>query len=392
MKPSASGAKVRLVYEKIRDLTSPQEKSNRATTYFAVLPATEILKIGTDGNLRAYIPEHSAKKRSSVHRAIAKTIERRPDRFSQMNSGFLIAASRAEVDDTQKHVDLWDASVNNGAQSQGEIRRWIDVCAAQGIEPGEFFVRAEISVEPDPKERVEIAIARNTTTRVRDITQAGARGHLTELDEAFKKEFPRRKLAMSETDEGDEFVDTESLLQVLWALMPDELMPPERKSIEARMRSYKNAAMCLQDFIKTREEQSEDGLARDRYSYFIQMAGPAWRLYEEWRINDGRWDGLRLKESAKHVQRDEEGEIREVADGIVFPVLAGYSNFVARDAKTKKWALRVPAAMRAKDMATYARRLLKQVGGKPMLMGRSGVAYEALMTFTEFANRNALSK
>jgi hypothetical protein len=39
-----------------------------------VLPAAEILKIGTDGNLRSYIPEHEGKKRNLVHKAIARTI------------------------------------------------------------------------------------------------------------------------------------------------------------------------------------------------------------------------------------------------------------------------------------------------------------------------------
>ncbi len=384
MKSAASNGNVRLSYEKIRDLTSPQEKNNSATTYFAVLPATEILKVGTEGNLRTYIPEHSAKKRSSVHRAIAKTIENRPDRFSQMNSGFLIAASRAEVDDNKKIITLWDASVNNGAQSQGEVRRYFDNCDE---EPAEFYVRAEISVEPDPKERVEIAIARNTTTRVRDITQAGARGYLSELNQSFNKSFRDRSLSMSETDIGDEFVDTVSLLQVLWALMPTELMPADRRTIEARMRSYKNAAMCLQDYIKTHDDRTTDDLSKKRYEYFIQMAGSAWKLYEEWRIDDGRWEGLRLKESAKQVQRDADGSIQRVADGIVFPVLAGLSNFVVRDIKTGAWALGIPPAFKTKDMAVYARRLLQQSMGRPMLMGRSGMAYEALMTFTEMANR-----
>src|SRR6202166_3164253 len=118
----ASGAIVRLSYLKIRDVTTKDEEANGASTYVAVIPAAEILKIGTDGNLRSYIPAHEGKKRNLVHKAIAKTIRDQSDRFSQLNSGFLIGASKIVVDDNKRVVTLKDASVNNGAQSQGEIR------------------------------------------------------------------------------------------------------------------------------------------------------------------------------------------------------------------------------------------------------------------------------
>jgi hypothetical protein len=58
MMNGTSGAAVRLSYLKIRDVTTKDEESNGAATYVVVLPAPEILKIGTDGNLRSYIPEH----------------------------------------------------------------------------------------------------------------------------------------------------------------------------------------------------------------------------------------------------------------------------------------------------------------------------------------------
>src|SRR4030081_856935 len=83
-----SGATVRLSYLKIRDVSTKDEEANGASTYVAVLPAAEILKIGTDANLRSYIPAHAGKKRNLVHKAIARTIRDIPDRFSQLNSGF----------------------------------------------------------------------------------------------------------------------------------------------------------------------------------------------------------------------------------------------------------------------------------------------------------------
>jgi hypothetical protein len=93
MSNGTQGATVRLSYLKIRDVTTKDEEANGASTYIAVLPAAEILKIGTEGNLRSYIPAHEGKKRNMVHKAIARTIRESSDRFSQMNAGFLFGAS-----------------------------------------------------------------------------------------------------------------------------------------------------------------------------------------------------------------------------------------------------------------------------------------------------------
>jgi hypothetical protein len=46
-----------------------------------------------------------------------------------------------------------------------------------------------------------------------------------------------------------------------------------------------------------------------------------------------------------------------------------------------------PKVFHDEDMLIAARRQLTQCGGRPMLMGRSGAAYEALMTLTEMAER-----
>src|SRR4051794_17468758 len=106
MKPKASSAALRLSYRKIRDVSTPDEEENGATTHVAVIPAFEILTVGTEGNLRSYIPAHPGKKRSPVHKAIGKTIRNRPDRFAQYNSGFLIGASKIEIDDQKKTMTL----------------------------------------------------------------------------------------------------------------------------------------------------------------------------------------------------------------------------------------------------------------------------------------------
>lgn len=380
MSEDAHGAAVRLSYRKIRDVSTKDEEENGAVTYIAVMPASEILKVGTEGNLRSYIPDHPGKKRSIVHKQIENTILTKPDRFAQLNSGFLIGASRIAVDDQKKVATLFDASVNNGAQSQGEIRRYFE----DTEDATDFLIRVELSVEPDPAMRTEIAISRNTATRIQDISQAGKRGYFKDLATAFSRGFPDQKLALSETDLGEEFVDTRLLLQVLWAMLPRSLMPAGRTSIEARMRAYKNAASCLADFERVYLERDADPDQMARYHYFVDMAGTAWRTYRKWSTHPD-WASRYLREDAKQVKRRNGSHV--VADGLIFPILAALSNFVTFDEDEEKWDLRVPEVFRDEDMIEAARRQLKQHQGKPVYMGRSGSAYEGLMLLTEMAVR-----
>ena len=55
--------------------------------------------------------------------------------------------------------------------------------------------------------------------------------------------------------------------------------------------------------------------------------------------------------------------------------------------KAGHWKMVYPKVFHDEDMLIAARRQLKQCDGRPMLMGRSGAAYEALMTLTEMAER-----
>ena len=381
----ASGATVRLSYLKIRDVTTKDEEDNGASTYVAVLPAAEILKIGTDGNLRSYIPEHAGKKRNLVHKAIAKTIKENPDRFSQLNSGFLIGASKIIVDDNKRIVTLRHASVNNGAQSQGEIRRYFEKCAENDETPNEFAVRCELSIEPESATRTNIAVARNTATRIEGISIAGKHGYFEDLDIAFKKVHPALELARSETDVEDKYVDTRLLLQVLWAMMPEELAPTHRRTMEARMRAYKNAAYCLQDFMEIVDRRKTDKDDAARYAYFVDMAGYAWSEYERWKSH-AAWNDKWLLERLKQAVRGDDGYIREISDGIVFPILSALSRFVKQN-KAGYWRVAYPRVFADEDMLIAARRQLSSCGGRPMLMGRSASAYEGLMTLTEMAVR-----
>ena len=98
-KGSRTTEKVHLSYQLFRNVTSPEEKSHGIQTFIVNVPAEQIIGIGTEENLRTYIPAHTNKKRNSVHKAIENTILTEADRFINRNSGITITCSSMIVND-----------------------------------------------------------------------------------------------------------------------------------------------------------------------------------------------------------------------------------------------------------------------------------------------------
>jgi hypothetical protein len=107
-------------------MTSPEEKANDARSYFANVPIAELLKLDTAANLRDYIPDHPGKHRTQAHKAIGHTLRNQSDRFIQLSSGITVAASDIEIDDNKKIIKVTNGSIINGAQTQGEIRLFLE--------------------------------------------------------------------------------------------------------------------------------------------------------------------------------------------------------------------------------------------------------------------------
>jgi hypothetical protein len=53
--------------------------------------------------------------------------------------------------------------------------------------------------------------------------------------------------------------------------------------------------------------------------------------------------------------RSETGEIKEISDGIVFPILPALSRLVKQNAKTGRWEIHYPRVFHDEDMVIAAR-------------------------------------
>lgn len=381
------GRETRISYQLIRNVTSPEEKENGVQTYVANVPASELRKLGTEDNLRTYIPEHSNKRRNAVHKAIERTIAEEPARFINRNSGVTIACSSATLNDNASMIAMVGASIINGAQTQGEILRFLDDLEPDEIEKlGRFSVRAEIIIDPEHSSIVETAIARNTATRVQDISQAGARGHLNDLRDTMKSELGLN-IRMSETD--TDVIETMQVLQYTRLLMPSAVSG--NSSPAEMLRPYKNRAQCLEDFSTWWHDKDKGEsaavreAAHERYRFTVEMAPTAWREYAYWESHDG-WNNKYIWEQTQKggrvVRRDRKNRIVWVSPGIVFPVVKAMSAFVVQDDEAG-WKLDKPSLFRPDDMIRRAVAQFRAHDSNPMLMGRRESAYEALLTYPE---------
>lgn len=373
---------VTLSYQLIRNTTSPDESKTGVRSFTANFSAFEILKLGTDANLRTYIAEHNPNKRNAVHESIRETIDSNPERFITRNSGFAIAASDVEIDDNKKTVRLTAASVINGAQSQGEIQRWVNQTFADSPAEADFvpfYVRAEIIVDPDPLQIVETAIARNTASPVKSISQAGARKHLNDLAESIEKAFPGTKIRKSETELGEEYLDTRKLLQYARLLMPPEIA--QNDSPAEKLRPYKNPEQCLTEFSDWWENYEKDPVAAAKYDFTVEIAPHAMTEYTYWETHPN-WSGQNLyeKTSGGRACRRVNGKVTWVSPGIIFPIVGAMSEFVSHDDE-EGWLIRKPDVFNPSEMISAAIKQFRGKGSDPYQMGRDPGVYDALRTY-----------
>ena len=372
-----------LSYQLIRNTTSPDEEKTGVRSFIANLPALEIRKLGTAGNLRTYIAEHDPRKRNRVHESIENTIMNEPERFITRNSGFVLTASDVEIEDGKKTLRLTNASLINGAQSQGEIERWFKQTFTDDdveIDTVPFYVRAEIIVDSDTDQVVETAIARNTASPVKSISQAGARKHLDDLEESVAAVHSSLKIRKSETDLGEEFFDTRKILQYARLLMPLDVA--ENESAAEKLKPYKNPEQCLTEFSEWWEQYETDEKARRKYDFTVQIAPIAiseytyWEKHPDWK-GENLWE--KTKKGGRACRRDAAGNISWVSPGLVFPIMGAMSEFISEC--DGKWKLQKPVIFRSKELIQSA---VKQFRGKqsdPYQMGRDSGVYDALRIY-----------
>jgi AIPR protein len=383
MTPStrAAAAAFEFPYITCRNISAPEDDTAGRKVYSGHAPASSVLSLEDDENVREYlVGTHGNQKLAPtlVHQAIRKTLEDQPDQFSILNGGMVIVARAVEVDDKRKILVLQRPSIINGSQTQGELDRYFTKyrSSPRFFEPS---IKFELIVTADDGLIAEISIARNFQNDVRPISIAGRRGQLDELEAAIQKDIPGAKLRKSETDiaEDEEYLDTEKLIQVMFALMPGAVLKSLDEDGDAsnKVFTYSQKTRCLKLFQRLVDASGEESEFSDVYQYFLDIAGQAWKLYRRWKSHPGfRGTGIPSFER-------ENGRAAEVPDGIIFPILSAFSAFVDRPGK--KWEINIPEVFDENELIEAAAQAYTEIANRnPQAMGKSKACYSTLLRLT----------
>lgn len=365
----------------IRNISSPEDQAEKRSVYSGQLPLIALTELPTNENVREYLVDAEGKQRRSptqVHLAIRETLRERSSVFSVLNGGVVIVARASDIDEKEKTLSLWDASIINGSQTQGEVRNFLDA----GGDGESVHIKFELIITNDDDLIADISIARNFQNDVKLLSIAGRKGELDELEAALQEVFADVRLQKSESQRptgNNDLLHTEKLLQVIAALLPPELW--WKQGDYSKTYTYSAKATCLKDFRYIHDE-AKRGEARfeDVYQFYLDIAAEAWTLYQTWKEHQG-FQGTRLRSIDRNGR-----EIIEVPDGIIFPIIASLALFAAKT--PKGWTIDPPKQFDDKELIGAAKRAYMEIAGsKPELMGKSRACYSALEQITSIYKR-----
>lgn len=373
-------------YHNCRNISSPEDSSANRKVYAGTAPARSVLELEDNENVREYLVEAKGKQKKTptlVHQAIRKTLKDNSPLFSILNGGIVIVARDAEVDDKNKKMTLLKPSIINGSQTQGELRRFYAETFNEDYQ--EPSIRYEIIVTDDDDLIAEISIARNFQNDVRALSIAGRRGHIDALEARMIEHFPDVRLQKSESEQNDKegTLDTEKLVQVTFAALPVEMMEKFKRQSdpENKVFSYSQKTRCLKLF----QELVEKPENKEVYDCFLDVASIAWKLYLDWKQHQGF-----IGTGIRSIER-EERKVKEVPDGLIFPIIAAHSVFIRRSGM--RWRMERPQVLTDADLIRTATQAYQEIAShNPQTMGKTKGCYSLLMSVTSIYARLTLQQ
>lgn len=382
-------------YHSLRNISGPDDTRENRRVFVGYAPFTSFLDLGEDENVRGYLVTAEGKRRQrlfDVHRQMRDTLENRPDQFSVLNGGITIVATDADVDDKKKVVLLNQASIINGSQTRGELRHYAQQCSRSDIDPYPVYVKFEIVVTDDSALKAEVSISRNSQNAVNRLSIVGRRGQLDEFEQAIQSAFPDAQLSKSETQrpsDDNNYLDTEKVLQVCTALIPSSIWPkPKEQDDPKKVYTYSMKSKCLREFQGYQSAASDTDaanhdLAKEIYQFYLDIAPTALSLYQKWKTHpEFKGTGLRA------IERDNGGNVVEVPEGIIFPIISSLSAFVERT--DGGWTLNQPKVFDDKELIAAAKsQYINTAKSNPWNMGKSQAVYSSLLQITKLVKQLA---
>ena len=372
----------------VKNTTSPEEKKNGSMHYTIVCSLKEILNLNVFENLRiAYTSDESIKRITPKHKEIYQSFEDAPDRFIQRHSGFTVICNEIKVSSPQEYgintVTMDNASLINGAQTQDLLKNLLE--DYEGIESYENVnIRVEVLVEKAHDERIEIAIARNTSTNVSNLSIMGKKRYFDPLEISVTNVLGNdHKLQKSETDDG---IPTQTLLQTLRTMTPKEIRDEYKSLKNSPVKSYSGKAMVLNEYKDMVDAEADGRFKNPRFessvlNYYRSFAGYAWIEYGKW-SSDKDWIPLwkksdNYKKIGKYNQKDDSFDLTWA---ILCPLLYGLQHFLYEE-KSGSWKIKYSNSFDKKAYMNYVLDRFKDSGFEPQTFAKDRAYYQDLYIF-----------
>ena len=371
-------------FHSFRNITCPEDLESDRKVFSGQAPVSSVLHLSTDENVRAYLLDAEGKQRrreTQVNREIRETLESNPKSFSILNSGVVIVARGHEVDEQKKLLLLKKPSIINGSQTQGVLQDYFERLEEDGVPSPSIHVKYELIVTDDEDLIAEVSIARNFQNDVANLSIAGRRGQLDDLEKSLQEKLPDAKLRKSETQLSSDYISTERLLQIITALIPAQLWPKaSEKENPKKVYTYSMKAKCLKEFIEIHgkahdKRDPEYQKAKDLFDFYLDIAAEAHQLYAKWKVHQC-FQGTGIRS----ITRDKR-EIVEVPDGIIFPILASLSAFAKKT--SQGWSIKPPRGFADDELIRAAKSVYQNIAmSNPWIMGKNQACYAALYQIT----------
>ena len=372
----------------VKNTTSPEEKKNGSMHYTIVCSLKEILNLNVFENLRiAYTSDESIKRITPKHKEIYQSFEDAPDRFIQRHSGFTVICNEIKVSSPQEYgintVTLDKASLINGAQTQDLLKNLLE--DYEGVEAYENVnIRVEVLVEKAQDERIEIAIARNTSTNVSNLSIMGKKRYFDPLEIGVTNILGNdHRLQKSETDDG---IPTQTLLQTLRTMTPREIRDEYKSLKDSPVKSYSGKAMVLNEYKDMVDAEANGRVKNSHFessvlNYYRSFAGYAWIEYGKW-SSDKDWIPLwkksdNYKKIGKYNQKDDSFDLTWA---ILCPLLYGLQHFLYEE-KSGSWKIKYSNSFDKKAYMNYVLDRFKDSGFEPQTFAKDRAYYQDLYIF-----------
>jgi len=365
-KTRAINGNQQLRFHTLQTFQTKTDSESGRTLYIGLFDANDVVQLENYSNVRNFLKldkDGLEKVNTGVHAKIYETLINRPEDFHLLNGGITVCAeSLYGRDNDRKLISLKNASIINGAQTRGVIRKFL----RDNPLFNNLLVKVEIVISQDQEFFDDISISRNQQNHVKAISISGKKGLLDELDEVTKESL---KLDESQTDK----FDTEKLVQLIFAVMPKEIWNdvfPKRKHWDKSV-VYSSKATMFKKFSEISEFSKDSKV----YKFFIDIADNVLDVYKHLQSNKPILTKfMDLGEFVKKGYRINSNKEVTILDGFIFPMMALCSHFITM--KEGKYQLPI---LSQDVYKSFAKAIVKYSGvvehGNVQTLGKKAVSY-----------------